>query len=198
MISNKHLPACLVSGWLGHDIFSHYSSLVPTPIVTINSGTIAAGSALTLTCSVELSPAVDVPVTVTTEWTGPAGFMTTTTAQPVMGSNTTYTSTAMVTSFGGDESGVYNCTATVASVSPFLRISNSYSGTASINIGKSNNRWIMNRIINFNVYNLPTLTYIITQIWNAATYISYVPFSLCRDHWQCSYAYSWGKLFPYL
>ena len=30
---------------------------------------------VTLICTVELSPAVDVPVTVSTVWTGPAGFL---------------------------------------------------------------------------------------------------------------------------
>ena len=70
----------------------------------------------------ELSPAVDVPVTVNTVWTGPNGFMTTNIAQSVMGINTTYTSTAMVNSFGRNQSGNYTCTATVSSLttSPFL------------------------------------------------------------------------------
>ena len=36
---------------------------------------------ITLTCTVELSPAVDVQVTVNTVWTGPAGFESNTTAQ---------------------------------------------------------------------------------------------------------------------
>ena len=78
------------------------------------------GSNVTLTCTVELSPAVDVPVTVNTVWTGPAGCMSNNTAQPVMGSTTTYTSTAIVSSFGRDQSGSYTCTATVSSVSPFI------------------------------------------------------------------------------
>ena len=116
-------------------MFSHYSSLVPAPTVTINSGTIAAGSGLTLTCSVELSPAVDVPVTVTTVWTGPAGFMTTTTAQPVMGSTTTYTSTAMVSSLGRDQSGDYTCVATVNSTSSFIH-SSMKSASTRVTVGK--------------------------------------------------------------
>ena len=78
------------------------------------------GSAVTLTCTVELSPAVDVPVTVNTVWTGPDGFMTTNTAQPVIGSNTTYTSVVIVSSFGINQSGNYTCTATVSSTTPFL------------------------------------------------------------------------------
>ena len=43
----------------------------------------AIGSNVTLTCAVELSPAVDVPVTVNTVWTGQAEFMSNATAQPV-------------------------------------------------------------------------------------------------------------------
>ena len=75
---------------------------------------------VTLTCTVELSLAVDVPVTVNTVWTGPDGFMTTNTAQRVMGSNTTYNSTATVSSFGRDQSGNYTCTAIFSSTSSFL------------------------------------------------------------------------------
>ena len=75
---------------------------------------------VTLTCTVKLSPAVDVPVTVNTVWTGPDGCTTTKTAQPAMESNTTYTSIAMVSSFGRNQSGNYTCTAILSSPSPFL------------------------------------------------------------------------------
>ena len=107
--------------------------LVPAPSVTVNSDPVSpiqpVGFAINLTCTVELSTAVNVPVTVSTLWTGPDGFMTTNTAQPVMGSTTTYTSTAIVSSFRRDQSGVYTCTATISSTSSFLS-SNSQSGTA--------------------------------------------------------------------
>ena len=72
------------------------------------------GSNVTLTCTVDLDPAVDVPVTVNTVWTGPNG-VTLSPIDPVMVNLTRYTSTAMVSSFGRDQSGVYNCTATVSS-----------------------------------------------------------------------------------
>ena len=94
------------------------------------------GSDTTLTCTVELSPTVDVPVTVNTVWTGPNGFMTVNTAQSVMGSTTTYTSTAMVSSFGRGQSGVYICTATVRSASLFVTRGASQSGTARLTVGK--------------------------------------------------------------
>ena len=102
----------------------HYVVIVmsssPVPLIAVTSnptGIITVGSSVTLTCTVELSPSVDVPVTVNIVWTGPAGFMTTNTAQPVMGSTTTYISTAIVNSLGRDQSGDYTCTATVSSMS---------------------------------------------------------------------------------
>ena len=78
---------------------------------------------------------MDVPVTVNTVWTGPAGFSTNNIAQPVMGSTTTYTSTAIVRSFEKDQSGNYTCTATVSSVSHVLSPS-SQSETVLITTGK--------------------------------------------------------------
>ena len=106
--------------------------------VTVTNSSVNVGSTVTLTCTVELSPAVDVPVTVNTEWTGPEGFRTTNTAQSVMGSTTTYTSTAMVSSFGRDQSGNYTCTATVSSTSSFLTNSmGSSSHRLRVTVGKA-------------------------------------------------------------
>ena len=74
---------------------SHFP--VPNPMVVVSSDPVSpiwpVGSDVNLTCTVELSPAVDVPVTVNTVWTGPDGFMTTNTAQPV---TTTYTSICLL------------------------------------------------------------------------------------------------------
>ena len=97
----------------------------------------AIGSNVTLTCAVELSPAVDVPVTVNTVWTGPAGFMSNATAQPVTRSaikNSTYTSTATVMSFSRNKSGDYICRATVIPQSTFVTYS-SLSGIKRITAG---------------------------------------------------------------
>ena len=80
-----------------------------------------------------LQLAVNVPVAVNTVWAGPDGFMP---AQAAIGSTTTFTSTATVSSFGRNQSGVYNCTATVSSTSSFIR-SVSQSGTARVTVGKS-------------------------------------------------------------
>ena len=82
------------------------SSSFPNPIPPF-------GSDVTLTCAVELSPAVDVPVNVNTEFTTDAGFTTTKTAQQVMGSITNYTTMFTIGSFGRSDSGVYYCRATV-------------------------------------------------------------------------------------
>ena len=94
--------------------FSCLTVSAPT-YVTVTYSSVIVGSTVTLTCTVKLSPAVDVPVTVNTVWTGPAGFSTTNTAQVMAGSTTTYTSTALVSSFGRAQSGNYTCTATVSS-----------------------------------------------------------------------------------
>ena len=83
------------------------SSSIPIPIPPF-------GSNVTLTCAVELSPAVDVPVTVNTVWTTPEGLATTSTAQPVMGSLTSYAATYMINPFRRSDSGLYSCSATVS------------------------------------------------------------------------------------
>ena len=94
------------------------------------------GSDVTLTCTVELDPAVDIPVIVNAVLTGPDGFMTTNTAQPVMGSTTTYTSTVVVSSFGRDQSGVYTCTAAVSSTSSLIS-SSMQTTSARVTTGKA-------------------------------------------------------------
>ena len=113
---------------------------VPNPmVVAISSDPVSpirpVGSDVTLTCTVELSPAVDVPVTVNIVWTGPDG-VTLSSTTPVMESLTRYTSTAMVSSFGRDQSGVYTCIATLSSASSFITDSGSQSGTARVTVGE--------------------------------------------------------------
>ena len=102
------------------------TSDLPNPIRPV-------GSTVTLTCTVVLAEYVD-GLTVNTEWTGPNGFSENGMAQR-MGSTTTYTSTATVSSFGRDQSGNYNCTATVNSNSPFLT-GTIQSATTGIIVGK--------------------------------------------------------------
>ena len=81
------------------------SSSIPNPI--------PPGSSVTLTCAVELSPAVDVPVTVNTVLTTPGGFTNTSTA---MGSSTNYAATYVINSFRRSNSGNYACRATLVSM----------------------------------------------------------------------------------
>lgn len=78
------------------------------------------GSTVTLSCIVELSPAVDVPVNVNIQLRDPAGRTLTTTLPLVSGSS--YTATAMISSFGRSQSGIYTCTVNVSPIlaSPFI------------------------------------------------------------------------------
>ena len=112
---------------------------VPTSTVSITSNQprpiITVGSSVILTCTVELSPSVDVPVTVNTVWTGPDNLNRNMQA-PRMGSTITYTSTVMVSSFGRDQSGEYTCTATVSSMSSFIMNSMASSPPTRVTVGK--------------------------------------------------------------
>ena len=113
--------------------------VVPTPtFVTVTSDQLnpirPVGSTVTLTCTVVLAEYVE-GLTVNTEWTGPNGFSENGMAQR-MGSTTTYTSTAMVNSFGRDQSGDYTCTATLSSTSSFLTNSTGSSSTR-VTVGKA-------------------------------------------------------------
>ena len=96
---------------------------VPLPILMyITSDPISQihpiGSDITLTCTVELSPLVDVPVILNVQLSDPTGSPLTATPPSVSGS--TYTSRAMISSFGREQLGNYICSATVTSLSLFL------------------------------------------------------------------------------
>ena len=82
----------------------------------------------------ELSPAVDVPVTVNTVLTNSDGFDTADTAQPVMGSSTNYATTFMISSFGRSNSGFYTCRAYLASMPTNAYISNSNTVSHSVRV----------------------------------------------------------------
>ena len=92
------------------------------------------GANVTLTCTVELSLAVDVPVTVNVHLSDPAGSPLITTTTSVSGSN--YTTIAMVNSFGREESGNYTCTADITSSSLFFTKSGSKSTISYFTVGK--------------------------------------------------------------
>ena len=88
------------------------------------------GSDVTLTCTVELSTAVDVPVTVNTMWTGPDALRYS--SDSVLENITSYTSTINISSFGRNQSGNYTCNSSVS----FLNNSGSQSTTTEVTVGK--------------------------------------------------------------
>ena len=114
---------------------SYYAVPVPTSVMLSSSvpNPIIPGSDVTLTCAVELSPAVNVPVTVNTVLTTDEGFPTHDTAQPVMGSLVNYTSEFVISSFRRSESGLYTCGATVT-LSSNAYISDSSIATRSVRV----------------------------------------------------------------
>ena len=88
---------------------------------------VIAGSSSNLTCTVQLRPAIDVPVNVSTEWSGPERiiFLPHRIAPAVMMNIATYTSTVTI-----DEArnGSYICQATICS-------GGTMSDSASVTIG---------------------------------------------------------------
>ena len=109
-------------------------SVPPPASVTVipPSGAIIAGSSQNLTCNVELSLAVDVPVMVSIVWTGPVGFTATNIAQPVMGSTTNYTLTTRVDAI---RNGNYTCQASI-NPSLFITSDGTMPDTATLSVGK--------------------------------------------------------------
>jgi hypothetical protein len=98
----------------------------PTAVTVTAPLGVIAGSSVTLTCAVELSPAVDIPVTVNTEWTGPdVRFMPDNPVPTAMVNITNYISTV---SIGAIKTGNYTCQATIIS-------SGTTSGSADITVG---------------------------------------------------------------
>ena len=96
---------------------------MPNPAAMITSSPIPPfGSTVTLTCTVDLSPSVDIPVNVTARISAPMGVTIIPVTNSVMESSTRYTSTARVGPFGRDHSGEYTCMANVELVTanPFI------------------------------------------------------------------------------
>ena len=85
-------------------------------------------SAVNLTCTVqvELSQPEDIPVVLDIVWAGLTdGFTVLNTSQLILESSTTYTSKAIISSFGRNESGNYTCSASLSSMSANLYLNNS-------------------------------------------------------------------------
>jgi hypothetical protein len=119
----------------------YVSPPVPNLTVVITSSPISPirpiGSNVTLTCSVELSPLVDVPLTVNARLSGPVGVTITPVTNSVMENTTRYTSTVIINSFGRVQSGEYTCTVTVELVTanPFIIGGDGVTGMNRIIIG---------------------------------------------------------------
>ena len=93
-----------------------YNHSVPQPTVHLVSNKlnpILSGTSLSLTCSIELSSIVDVPLTIITLWTGPEGSMLAPARHAAAVSLTYYTSTAVYNSVESSDSGNYTCTVTI-------------------------------------------------------------------------------------
>ena len=101
-----------------HSFFSLFHA-VPNPAVMITSTPVSpicpveSISTVTLTCAVDLSPLVDVPVTVTAQIFTPMGVTVIPITNSVMENATRYTSIATVSPFGRNQSGEYTCMANV-------------------------------------------------------------------------------------
>ena len=98
-----------------------------SPIRPINS-------TVNLTCTVELSSAVDIPVVVNLKWTGPAMFSRSSTKRLQGPANVTATST--INSFGRDNSGNYSCAVNITSTSPFVSSSTESLQSVRVTVGK--------------------------------------------------------------
>ena len=103
-------------------------------LVTDTPNPILSGSSPTLTCAMELSPAVDVPVSISTAWTAPEGSVLMSPAPPLMKSVTHYTSKAKLNYVESADSGIYNCTVSIgdkirASVDKMITIGSQVNNT---------------------------------------------------------------------
>ena len=79
-------------------------------LISDKTNPVLSGTSLTLICAVELSPAVDVPVTISAVWTGVEGSTLMHTNPPIRLSFTHYISTAALKDIGLADSGEYTCT----------------------------------------------------------------------------------------
>ena len=82
------------------------------------TGAVFIGTTFTLTCAVELSPAMDIAVTVNVQLSDPSGRTLATTPPAVSGSTYTFTTTIVIVTLA--QSGAYTCAASLNSTSPFL------------------------------------------------------------------------------
>ena len=86
----------------------------------------------TLTCAVELSPEVDVPVSVDIEWIGPDGSTANGMSQVI--TESPFFNTVMASTFG-KQTGVYKCIASISSSLVLITKSDSASGSTTASLG---------------------------------------------------------------
>ena len=116
---------------------------VPLPNVTVvieqDSNIKSVGTNFTLTCITELPPEVDTNVTLSTNWTGPAGnaLPGSSSSLPMTGMLTRYQNTLLVDPVNADQFGNYSCTATVNSDPPSSFVAASEGSDTLTVIGKA-------------------------------------------------------------
>lgn len=103
----------------------------PTSVIVVSEDEVIAGSSPNLNCTVELSSAVDIPITLHTVWTGPT-FTTVFSTGVVMENPTVYTTTAVV---DAARNGSYTCEANVSSSLEFITSSEAMAGSTVITVG---------------------------------------------------------------
>ena len=112
-------------------------SATPNPVRPI-------GYAVNLTCIVhmDLGPAMDAPVILSTVWTGPDEFNAVSISQPIYRAGFSVyniSSSAVVSPFRRDQSGFYTCRASLiagSSTSSYLIDSNTVSGSIQVTTGE--------------------------------------------------------------
>ena len=117
----------------------NYRFVVPAPHSLTITSTPASpirpiGTNVTLKCTVELSPLVDVPVIVNIQLSDPDGRSLTATTPSVSGS--IYTTIATINSFGREQSGNHTCTGLIRSSFLFLTDSWQNSVSAIVTVGE--------------------------------------------------------------
>ena len=120
-------------------LFFAVLSLNVTITIDQNSSIKSVGTNFTLTCITELPPEVDTNVTLSTNWTGPAGDALPGSSSSLLmtGIPTRYQNTLIVHPVNASQFGNYTCTATVNSDPPSSFITTSEGSDTLMVIGKA-------------------------------------------------------------
>lgn len=115
-------------------MYSHYST-VPNPTVTVSLGpfenvTLHHGNTLTITCRIQLDLAIDSPVIVTGELSGPGGA----TSDIVTVSTGIYQTSLTIASLQESPMDIYTCNNTIISMPSLMFVTDSAEVSASIAI----------------------------------------------------------------